>query len=53
MGQRDFNIDLGDAKSLDREKLAGKMNYGFKLDLGLILLSVLIVCTAYVLTKLT
>ncbi len=53
MGQRDFDMDLRNVKSVETEKLSGKTNFGFKFDPSLILLMFLIVCTAYVLTKLT
>ena len=53
MSQSDFDVDLRNVKSVETEKLSGKTNFGFKFDPSLILLMFLIVCTAYVLTKLT
>ena len=51
MSHGDFDLDLRGVKSLETEKNAGKTNYGIKFDLSIILLMVLIVCTAYVLTS--
>ncbi len=53
MSQSDFDVGLRGVKSLETEKNAGKTNYGIRFDLSLALLMVLIVCTAYVLTRLT
>jgi hypothetical protein len=53
LGQRDFDMDPRDFKSLETEKLEEETNYGFKFEPSLILLMFLIICTAYVLTKLS
>ncbi len=51
MTHSDFDVNLRGVKSLETEKIAGKTNYRIKFDLSLVLLMVLIVCTAYVLMK--
>lgn len=53
MRHRDLDVNLSGVKSLEMKKIAGKTKYVIQFDLGLVLLVVLIVCTAYVLMKLT
>jgi len=45
-------MDPRDFKSAEAEKLAVNINYRSKLDAGLILLGIIVVCTAYFLSKL-
>ena len=45
-------MDPKDFKSTEAEKIVVSRNYGSRFDPGLVLLSFIVVCTAYVLAKL-
>ena len=45
-------MDPSDFKSAEAEKLPVNANYGPRFDPGLILLGIIVVCTAYFLAKL-
>jgi hypothetical protein len=52
LSKQGASVDPSDFKSVEAEKLAVNANYRPRFDPGLILLVIIVVCTAYFLAKL-